>query len=155
MKQSKKRRFLALLLVCVLTLSLPLAVSAAEIKKVSLFTTYAGYVEEFVATRDTGKSFRAEQIPANAVIYIAGWLYHSDTTTATKTIRSGICYLSGDDYYSRVSGLYHETYSGEQVFRAKTQQSMDKYITYYGFIKNLAGYGGVNGGNFETYYKYS
>ena len=154
MKQSKKRRFLALLLVCVLTLSLPLAVSAAEIKKVSLFTTYAGYVQEFVCTEESNKSFQINQLPRNAVFYITGYLYHTDTSS--PVIRSGVCYWgSAEGYYLKAANLWQETTSGELIFRAAGWSSLSINRTYYGFIKNLASYGGVNGGNFEVYYKYT
>ena len=154
MKQSKKRRFLALLLVCVLTLSLPLAVSAAEIKKVSLFTAYAGYVEEFVYTEETNKSFKTNQLPNDAVFYITGYLYHTDTSS--RAIRSGVCYWdSAKGYYQKAANLWQETTSGELIFRAAGWTSLPTNRVYYGFIKNLVNYGGVNGGNFEVYYKYT
>lgn len=160
MLKKKKRRILSFLLVCILTLSLPFAVSAVSMQSFStmstrqnMFAAYAQDVEDFVCTETTNKVLHPGQLPKTAVMYVDGYLYHSNTDSSRYVIRSGLCFDNGS-YYERVNALSQETLSGGHIYRSLARTSLNANTDYYLFIKNIAGSGSVNGGYIELYYYY-
>ena len=147
MLNKNKKRIFSFLLVCILTLSLPLAASAASAGTArsgsTLFTLVSTHVDDLLTTDDgnnTGKQFKPSQF-SGATLYVDGLFYHSDLYTTRNTIRTGACYWNGS-YYAHSPGLAREGVSNVGIIGSTSMKNLNQNIYYYGFVTNLdsAGY---------------
>ncbi len=151
MLKKKKRRILSFLLVCILTLSLPFAVSAAT-TRVTLFTMSTIEVHDLLTTDDSGKKFLPGQF-GKVTLYVDGMYYHTDRDTTRNTIRTGACYWDGSSYSYR-PGLAKESVSNQWICAGTSMKSLNQQTYYYGFVKNLDSAGHIGEGSGSLYYVY-
>lgn len=147
MLKKKKRRIISFLLVCILTLSLPFAVSATQI---TLFTFTTLEVHDLLTTDDNGKTFQPYQFEGTTLC-VDGFFYHTDQATTRNTIRTGACYWNGS-YYSHSPGLAREGISNVSIRGSISMKSLNQYVDYCGFVKNLDSAGHVAEGTGKLYY---
>lgn len=165
MKKIIHRTF-ALMLACVLLAALALSASAAELDLTSdampielengpdagyvtgtrisglPFTMTAANVTSFLSSMASGKGFLPTNY-AGRTIRVNGTLYHSITN---GNIRSGICYYNASQGIY-IPGVYRNTLSGQYITMSTSASSLIQGMTYYGYIRNDAGGGAVNGGS--------
>lgn len=156
MLNKNKKRIFSFLLVCILTLSLPLAASAASVGAARAGSTLLSFVtievHDLLTTEDNGKQFRPSQF-TNATLYVDGLFYHSDLYTTRNTIRTGACYWNGS-YYAHSPGLAREGVSNVGIIGSTSMKNLNQNIYYYGFVKNLDSAGHIGEGTCRLYYVY-
>lgn len=140
MLKKKKRRIISFLLVCILTLSLPFAVSAATSTQITIFTFTTVEVHDLLTTDDSGKRFLPSSYKGKN-LYVDGLFYHTDQYATRNTIRTGACYWNGS-YYARDYGLSKEGKSNVRIYGSTSMSALKQTTYYYGFVTNLdsAGY---------------
>lgn len=144
-------RVLALLLVCMVFASLPLAVSAAELDAIPYATSsllymvepkvdFNGDVPGMKTTNGTLKQFTPNDVKnSGTVVAIAGNMVH---TSSTGEIRSGICYYDSNQKIY-IPGVYADTISNNGFSTSTSLSRLVQNRPYYGYIKNRSGFGSV------------
>ena len=156
MLNKNKKRIFSFLLVCILTLSLPLAASAASAGAAraahTLFTFTTIEVHDLLTTDDNGKQFKPSQF-SGSTLYVDGLFYHSDLDATRNTIRTGACYWDGS-YYTYVRGLAREGKSNVGIYGSVSMDYLYSNEYYCGFVKNLDSAGHIGEGTCRLYYVY-
>lgn len=162
-------RLFALALICVLFAAMTVSVSAAEMDSAIDYMpielengTEAGYVSgtritglpftmsasnvtTLLSTQNYGKAFYPKDyVEPGASVLASGNFTHS----LGYDIKAGIC------YYDASTGLYVPAARAAQIVAQNKQFYLDESFydlrqttAYYGYVKNIAGSGAVNGGS--------
>lgn len=169
-------RVFALMLACMLFASLALSASAAELDPASdimpaelengpeagyatgarvtglPFTMYANNVTSFLSSKVSGKAFVPRFYTGfGATIWAEGTFTHS----GGGIMKAGIC------YYDPSAGIYipaeyaaDRIYSNVKFSFPEDLSNLRQDTTYYGYVRNDAGYGSVNGGSMDVFVAY-
>lgn len=169
------KRLFAFALVCMLFASMAVPASAAEWDPASdlmpiewengpeagsvtgaraefPFTMKASWVTTLLATKNYNKYFvPKEHAGFGATVWADGNFTHSEG----KYMKAGICYFDESNQIyvpadEAVGRIYHDTDFAFYEDLSSLQQS----IRYYGYVKNEAGTGAVNGGSMDVYVAY-
>lgn len=106
------------------------------------FTMTAANVTSFLTSSVSNKGFGPSSY-SGRTISVTGRLTHS---ISGGSIRSGICYYNASQGVY-VPGVYRNTTSGQNISMSVYAGNLVQGATYYGYIRNDAGGGAVNGGS--------
>lgn len=168
MKKTIHRLF-TLALVCMLFAAMALSVSAAEVDSaidympIELengpeagyvigtritglpFTMSASNVTTLLTTKNYGKAFYPKDyVEPDASVLASGCFTHS----LGYDIKAGICYYDGSTgLYVPAARAAQIVAQGEQFYLDESFYDLRQTTAYYGYVKNVAGSGAVNGGS--------
>lgn len=171
------RRLFVLTLVCMLFTSMALSVSAAEwnpessgmpiefengpeagyvtgARQIFPFTMHANWVTTLLATKNYDKYFVPSEVDGFGATI---WTQGSFTHTLEKNMKAGICYY--DPNIQEYVPAHPEEEYGDICHSVNFEHPEDvknllQTTRYYGFVKNKAGVGAINGGKMDVFVAY-